>query len=86
MLRAYFKMLGHRAIRWTLGAGVALLFFVVAGVLGLPQWAVLAAGVIGAIVGSVVAMQVMQRLFGEEPLAPPPAPAPRRRGSGRRGA
>jgi ABC-type cobalamin transport system permease subunit len=85
MLQNYFKMLGRRMMRWGMGAGVALLFFVVAGALGLPQWAVLAAGIVGAIVGSIVAMSVMRRLFGEE-LLPPEEPAPRRRGSGRRGA
>jgi hypothetical protein len=83
MLRGYFKMLGRRAVRWGFGAGVTVLFFAVAAVAGLPQWAVLVAGVIGALVGSVLAHLLMLRLFGPEP--PPQPPAPRGRGSGRRG-
>jgi hypothetical protein len=89
MLRAYFRMLGRRAVRWGFGAIVTVVFFVGAALIGLPQWAVLAAGVIGALVGSVLAYMLMQRLFGPEPVSPPPQPAPRARargrGSGKRG-
>jgi hypothetical protein len=76
-------MLGRRAVRWGFGASVTVLFFVVAAVAGLPQWAVLVAGVLGALVGSVLAQMLMLRLFGPEPVPPPPGP--RGRGSGRRG-
>jgi len=82
MIRAYFRMLGRRVIRWGTGAGVAVAFFVVAGLIGLPEWAVLLAGAIGAILGSVLSLLLMQRLFGAEPA---PQPTPPGRGSGRRG-
>ena len=75
-------MLGRRVVRWGFGAAVTVVFFVAAALAGLPQWAVLFAGVIGALVGSVLAHLLMLRLFGAEPEPPP---APRGRGSGRRG-
>ena len=83
MLWNYLRMLGRRALRWGSGAAVTVVFFVLAALAGLPQWAILLAGVIGALVGSVLAQMLMRRLFGPEP--PPQKPVPRGRGSGRRG-
>jgi hypothetical protein len=82
MIQAYLKMVGRRIIRWGTGGGVAIIFFVAAAAIGLPDWGVLVAGVIGALVGSVVSFLLMQRLFGSEP---PVQQAPPGRGSGRRG-
>ena len=83
MLWSYLRMLGRRAIRWGSGGAVTVLFFAGAALAGLPQWAVIFAGIIGALVGAVLAQRLMLRLFGAEP--PPSPPAPRGRGSGRRG-
>jgi len=82
-MQGYLQMLGRRFLRWGFGAVVTIVFFVGAAAAGLSQWAIFAAGVVGAILGSVLAEPVMQRLAGPEP--PPQKPAPRGRGSGRRG-
>ena len=83
MLFTYLRMLGRRAIRWGTGGAITVVFFFGAALAGLPQWAVLLVGVIGAIVGSLIAQRLMLRLFGAEP--PPTPPPPRGRGSGKRG-
>jgi hypothetical protein len=82
-MQGYLQTLGRRLLRWGFGAGITILFFIGAAVVGLPQWAILVAGVIGAILGSVLAEPLMQRLAGPEPE--PQKTAPRGRGSGRRG-
>ena len=47
MLWAYLRMLRRRAVRWGTGGAVTIVFFLVAALIGLPQWAIFVAGIIG---------------------------------------
>lgn len=80
----YLSTVGRRFLRWIIAAAVAVPFYLVATVIGLPSWVALVAAFVGAVVGSLLALRLTERLFGPEPGAA--APAPRGRGSGRRGA
>jgi cytochrome b561 len=74
----------RRLTRWTIAAAVAIVFYALASLAGLPQIVVLVIAFIGAVLGSLLALRITARLYGPEPEpAPPP---PRGRGSGRRGA
>jgi len=83
-MREYLITISRRFARWLIAAAVALALYGAARALDLPDEAALVAMLAGAVAGSVLAMYVIQRLFGPEPEWEP-AP-PRGRGGGKRGA
>jgi uncharacterized protein (DUF983 family) len=83
-VRDYLLTVSRRFARWIIAALVAVPFYAVMVLAGLPEWVGLIAAFIGAVIGSLLAIRLIERLFGPEPRPEPPPP--RGRGTGKRGA
>src|SRR5918994_7319721 len=80
-MQDYLRTVSLRIGRWLVAAAVAVVFFGIGWLLDLPDWLILVLMGVGAVAGTVLATSLSGRLFGPEPVEPPPQPR-RGRGSG----